>query len=388
MVGYRSAMHSPLIWSAPPTYSILYDQGLDSCRTWGHIILSEDGLHFYCWFGGPTTGDRLVTVFQKRLISDGSLVWSRTYTGAGIGSNNYNCVYLYNGNLYAVGSYQSNGWQFSKFTENNANVWSSTELAGGPYAGGGAIYADSSGVYIAYYNGVVTRWRVQKWTDANPPILVWTQDRNIGLQPPNKIIADETGNNIILIGGNGSAIYEKRLKSDGTLLFSGGWAVGGANAAFDLTPSNSGIFYVGGNDFGDPGVDYRARYEKVNSSDLTTSTYEVNADLFFGGRNTTSGITVNTTGTYIYGVQGYPAGSPAGGQTKLVRRKGSDLSFDAEVNLGDASLAGVSNLPGIKYIPSDGVYDASLIIISHDYSAGPPYIKWKIQRRRASDLGV
>lgn len=308
-------------------FTINIDGAQDS-RIWGHVFLSKDASSFYTWFGGPDASDSPRTLFEKRNISDGSLVWQRYYTGAGVGINNYVQVYLYNGNLYAIGPYQSNGFRIEKFTENNVNVWSFTELTGGPYNGGGAIYADSSGVYIGYTRNISGSqyWRIEKRLDQNPPNVVWTQDRAIGPQRPYKISSDDTGENIIIIGGKGSAIYEKRSKIDGSLIASGGYSVGSNSSAFDMDKiSNETVFFTAGYDYGG-GVSpfYEPRVESVSMSNMSTNYYNVT----FGGINNTciaSGVALGSNKGMLLIVSFDYSGST--NKYRYQKRKASSLGF-------------------------------------------------------------
>jgi hypothetical protein len=263
-------------------YSFLYDPGLPataSGRIWATILLDLDGTHFYCWL---QENDFISTVFQKRLISDGSLVWSRAF-GAYPGTHQYMGVCLYNGNIYAIGENSYSRLYFCKFTDGNADVWNYRDIVNMDYYYGAGIFVDATGIYVAYAKD--GNWTVEKWTDSNPPVLVWSQPSGSNTIP-YRIIEDESVDNIILVGGSGSARYEKRTKLDGSLLCDGGWDVSTAEYARDVTPVYNGIFYVGGTDYAGAGPVYRARYEKVRASDLTTETYEVDLD-----RPVTSGIT-------------------------------------------------------------------------------------------------
>ena len=268
-------------------YSFIYDPGLPtnySGRTWSHILLSGDGIHFYCWL---TEEGKISTVFQKRNISDGSLVWSRVF-GAYPGIHQYKGVCLYDGNIYAIGENYYKRLYLCKFTEGNVHVWEYLDVADAEYYYGAGIFVDATGIYIAYYKGTTDYWIVQKWTDGSPPALVWTKSSGVN-RIPYKIIDDGTGANIIIVGGSGAARYEKRAKSDGSLICTGGWHSGSTNYALDLTPVSNGIFYVGGNDFGGVNATYRARYEKVRSIDLVTEISAVDWDV--NGKRVTSGIT-------------------------------------------------------------------------------------------------
>jgi len=264
-------------------YSFIYDPGLPtnySGRTWSHILLSDDGVSFYCWM----TEASISQVFQKRNISDGSLVWSRVF-GTYPGYHGYKGVCLYGGNIYVIGEDYYRRLYLCRFTEGNVDVWAWRDTVNMDYYYGAGIYVDETGIYVGYYKGLSNGWTVQKWTDGTTPTLVWTQSPGSSAQP-YKIIDDGTGANIIIVGGSGSARYEKRTKVGGTLLCTGGWGVGGANIALDLTPVSNGIFYVGGYDYGGP-APYRARYEKVRSSDLVTEAFVTDID-----RPVTSGITI------------------------------------------------------------------------------------------------
>ena len=266
-------------------YSFIYDPGLPtnySGRTWSHILLSDDGVSFYCWM---TDDSSLSQVFQKRNISDGSLVWSRVF-GTFPGYHGYKDVCLYGGNIYAIGKDYYNRLYLCKFTEGNVDVWAWRDTVNMDYYYGAGIYVDAGGIYVGYYKGTTDYWTVQKWTDKSIPTLVWTQSPGAN-RIPYKIIDDGTGANIIIVGGSGAALYEKRAKADGTLICTGGWQVGNTNCALDLTPVYDGIFYVGGDDFGGSTGSYRARYEKVRSSDLVTEAFVVDID-----RPVTSGITI------------------------------------------------------------------------------------------------
>ena len=266
-------------------YSFIYDPGLPtnySGRTWSHILLSDDGVSFYCWL---TEEGRISTVFQKRSISDGSLVWSRVF-GAYPGTHQYKGVCLYGGNIYVIREDYYRRLSLCKFTEGNVDVWAWRDTVNMDYYYGAGIYVDAGGIYVGYYKGLSNGWTVQKWTDGSPPDLVWTKSSGSSAHP-YKIIDDGTGANIIIIGGLGAARYEKREKAGGALLCTGGWQVGSTNYALDLTPVDDGIFYVGGNDLGGQNQTYRARYEKVRSSDLITEAFVVDIN-----RPVTSGITI------------------------------------------------------------------------------------------------
>jgi len=277
-------------------------------------------------------------ILYKRSLTDGSVIWQYLKSFSYDYSHNITGLSYYDGNIYIIGLTDANtskrSWAIEKRTKDNGGVW--LKLAGTPApvydSWGGAVYADSSGVYCAIISGVAgdLKWVVQKRNLSNGEI-VWEKIVAYGTIVPHKIVS--FGDYIYVMGGIGSWIIEKRRKSDGVLLYYRSWApAGGANAilnSFSINPNwptnLQNYIRVCGNDFGGVGGAYRVRIERLLESDFSTDAFIATATKqYASGMDVDEGI-----GVYDSVICAVLTHNAVTGKRDIMiqRRKASDLTL-------------------------------------------------------------
>jgi len=324
--------------SVPPTWNVTIPAVTDN-RLRAILELDPVGNALYVAVGvfdGADMGGVDKWILYKRSLADGSTIWQYLKSFYYDYSHEITGLSYYNGNIYIIGLTDGGtsvrSWAIEKRTSNNAAVW--LKLAGTPApvydSWGGAVCADSSGVYCAIRSGVANNWVVQK-RNLSDGVIVWEKIVAYGTIFPHKIIS--FGDHIYVMGGAGSWIIEKRRKSDGVLLYYRTWApAGGSNAILNsfainpLWPTNlQNYIRVCGYDFGGGGGAYRVRIERLLESDFSTDAFIATATKQFA-----SGIDVDEgEGIYDSVICAVPTHNAGTGKKDVMiqRRKASDLTI-------------------------------------------------------------
>jgi len=324
--------------SVPPTWNVTIP-AVTLNRIRAILELDPTGNALYVAIGvfdGSDSGDGWI--LHKRSLADGSAVWQYLHsTFFYSGAHEITGLSYCDGNIYIIGltdgGTSKRSWAVEKRTSNNAAVW--LKLAGTPApvydSRGGAICADSSGVYCAIFSGIANNWVVQKRALSDGAI-VWEKIVAYGTIVPHKIIL--FGDHVYVMGGTGSWIIEKRRKSDGVRLYYRSWAPSGGGSeailnSFSINPdwpfNLQGYIRVCGYDMGGGGGAYRVRIERLLESDFSTNTFVATGTKQFGsGMDVDEGI-----GVYDSVICAVPTHNSGTGKKDVMiqRRKASDLTL-------------------------------------------------------------
>lgn len=242
---------------------------------------------------------------EKRDLNTGAEIWTQSENPSPAGDSAEGII-IDNSNMYIAGyesSSGNDGWRIQKrLLSDGTVVWSqNNNLSSGSDQAFG-ITQDASGIYIAGYDSSPgnRQWRIEKRSAADGT-LMWTQSSN----PSNSddearaIVVDETG--VYIAGydqspGNYQWRIEKRDLDNGSLIWSiSSNPTSGVDIAFAMAINETAL-YVGGYD-GTSGRQWRM--EKRNLS--TGSLINQQTSNPSGGADEVYGMTMHESGVFLGG---------------------------------------------------------------------------------------